>query len=151
MLERQKTRREVQAIQDRGEAMISVIVPGGQVCIPADTFARLDEWARWARDRFGKLDPHGRCLSVEGRHIAEYPDSDRYVALPVDTFAALAVEKIVVAPTFPRSNHLLLKLHFIAQHRPRRIAHACGFHYSEYGTELRRSVLMLRNNLRRKD
>lgn len=152
MRQGQTTRYEVQPVQGcferGGEAMISVIVPGGQVSIPEAAYLRLDEWARWARDRFGILDPQGRCLSVEGRHISRYEDKEQHVAMPVDAFAALAIEKIVIARTFPRNNHLLLKLHFVTKNRPRHIANACGFHFSHYGDELRRSVLMVRNNLR---
>lgn len=139
--------REEQIIQQRGEMMISVIVPCGQVSLPADTFAMVDEWARWARPRLS-LEKHGRCASAEGRYDAVYPDAARGVSIQTDLPAVLAVERVVCTKLPVFSREVVLR-HFVRRELPTAIARVLGIHRARYGAELRRAVLMIKNNLTR--
>lgn len=125
--------------------MISIYVPYGQISVPANVYARLDEWARHERVRSG-LDSHGRCASAEGRYDATYPDSDRSaVSISFDLSSVMAVVRAWGMIAIP--NRMLLKRHFICLERPVAIARALGIHRAQYGHELKRSILMVRNNL----
>ena len=69
----------------------------------ADTHARLQNWARWARDRPAVV----RCFSLEGRYRPELLRGDeeqerRQASVPVDVRDALLVYRAVnVAHGFP--------------------------------------------------
>lgn len=147
MLERQKTRIEVQAVQAIGsKSMIALFIPYGQISVPAETYARLDEWARWARPRQG-LDAHGRCASAEGRYDSVYPDAARgTTTVPLDLPAVLAVER-VVCTKLPSLSREIIRRHFVCCDIPQAIARALGIHRTQYGNELKRSVLMVKNRL----
>jgi hypothetical protein len=151
MLERQTTRREVQTVQRDfdcgGEAMIAIYVQYGQISVSAAVYARLDEWARWARPRMG-FDVHGRCSSAEGNYVAAYPDADRGAcAIQPDLPAVLAVERVVCNPMFPRVPREIIRRHFIVREVPKDIARALGINGHRYGDELKRSILMIKNRL----
>lgn len=150
MLERQTTRQQVQPVQvnfDHGEAMIAVIVPGGQVSVPAVVLARIEEWARWVRVR-SSLDPRGHCRSIEWKFESPYPDRERgVVAVEHDLPAVLAVERVVCR--LPRLEHDLAKLHFVVRAAPKDIAIRLSIRRDGYGYELKRAVLMIRNSLTR--
>lgn len=151
MLERQTIRREVQSVQGGfgcgGEVMISIVVPYGHVSVPAAIFTRIDDWARWVRPRSG-LDTHGHCASAEGNYISAYRDTEQgtFSAQP-DLPAVLAVERVVCHPMFPRVPREIIRRHFIARATPKDIARALGVHGHQYGNELKRSILMIRNRL----
>jgi hypothetical protein len=151
MIEMQNTSHQVQSVQanfDRAEAMVSVFVPYGSICVPAQTFARLDEWAGWVRVRMS-LDSHGRCASAEGRYDSAYPDAERgMVAIEHDLVSVLAVER-VVCTRLPLQSREIIKRHFVLRDVPQSIARSMGIHRAQYGNELKRSVLMVRNNLTR--
>ena len=151
MLERQKTRREVQTVSSGfgcGEAMISIYVPYGTVSVPAAIYARLDEWARWARPRIG-LDSHGCCASAEGRFVSRHPDAERGAcAIEHDLTAVLAVERVVCTRLPPVSKKIIVR-HFVLLNTPQAIALSLGIHKARYGDEIKRAVLMVKNNLTR--
>jgi hypothetical protein len=129
------------------EAMMLIYLPTGVVSVPAETFSRLDEWGNWARPRFG-IEAHGTCASAEGRYESQYPDDGRKNGLQPDLQAVLAVER-VVCTKLPRLPRELIRRHFVFRSTPKIIVHSLGIHYSKLGDELRRSVLMVRNNLTR--
>lgn len=131
-----------------GEAMTSIFLPFGVISVPADAFDRLDEWSRWARPRIG-LDSHGCCASAEGRYDSVYPDDSRGGReLEVDLHAVLAVER-VVCNRLPVVSREIIKRHFVLRDMPLAVARALGIHRAKYGHELKRSVLMVKNNLTR--
>jgi hypothetical protein len=125
------------------EAMVSIYVLGGSISVPADAAARLEEWANWSRDKPSQ----GRCASAEGRYDSEYPDASRAgVAGKTDLKRILAVEKII-GTRLPRIRREIIKRHFVYREEPRAVSRALCIHRSKYGCELRRSVLMVKNNL----
>lgn len=148
MLERQKIRREVQAIQDRteGREMITLLVPYGQIRCPAETIMRISDWARWARPRMG-LDAHGRCASAEGRYESEYPDAERNIRLEIDLNAVLQVERVVTR--LPKKSKDIVVSHFVRGDAPLAIAARLAIAKARYGDDLKRSILMIKNNLTR--
>lgn len=150
MRQGQATWCEVQAVQGGfergGEAMIAIYVPFGQISVPAAVYARLDEWARWARPRAG-IDANGHCCSAEGRFVSTYPDAERGVAIQPDLPAVLAVERVVCNPMFPRVPREIIRRHFIVRAVPKDIARALGINGHRYGDELKRSILMIKNRL----
>jgi len=126
------------------EEVVTVFVPYGQVVLPAETVQRLDEWGRW--NRVGSLEPHGRCASAEGRFDPRYPDEKRSTSLAVDLRTVLAVERVVTT-RLPQLDRSLLKRHFVNKAPPLQVARALGINRARYGQELKRAVLMVRNNL----
>lgn len=126
--------------------MIAIYVPYGTVSVPAAVYSRLDEWARWARPRIG-LDSHGNCASAEGRFVSRFPgnESDSGV-IQYDLLSVLAVER-VVCTRLPQVSKKIIVRHFVLLNTPQAIARKLGIHRDRYGDELRRAVLMVRNNL----
>ena len=130
--------------------MVVVVVPFGEVSLPLVVDEMLREWARcyWVKR---SLESHGRCRSLEGRHVSRHPDEKAVAVMPVDVLLAARVEKIVANPNFPRKNHLFLKCHYVLRQNPRATAKDCSVHLRHYGDELKRSVLMVQNNLLRRN
>lgn len=151
MLEKQKTRHEVQTVSSGfggGEAMIAIYVPYGTVSVPEAVYSRIDEWARWARPRIG-IDPRGCCASAEGRFVSTYPDAERCANIVQhDLDSVLAVERIV-CNRLPKIAQKLIVRHFVNLHAPQAIARSLGIHRTRYGDEIRRAILMVKNNLTR--
>lgn len=126
---------------------ITLLVPFGHVCCPADAVVRVADWARWARPRLG-LDSRGRCASAEGRYVSEYPDDERNVRFEVDLQAVLQVERIV-STKLPKLHKEIIIRHFVKQDSPTVIACSLAVPKVRYGDELKRGVLMIRNLLTR--
>ena len=150
MLERQTTRREVQAVQtnfDYGEAMTEINVVYGKIFVPAELAIKIFDWARWVRVNKG-LDSHGRCASAEGRYVSTYHDvdSNTYVAQP-DLRVVLAVERTVCNPMFPAKPREIIRRQFVGRAEPKDIARELGIHGHQYGDELKRSIVMIKNRL----
>ncbi len=148
MLERQKTRREVQTLQDRTEewGAITLLVPYGLIRCPAETIMRISDWARWARPRLG-LDAHGRCASAEGRYESGYPDAERNIRLEVDLNAVLQVERVVTR--LQKKSKDIVVSHFVKGDEPFAIAFRLAIPKARYGYYLKKSILMIKNNLTR--
>lgn len=129
-----------------GEAMVAIYVPNGRISVPAEAVARIEEWANWARPRVS-IDSHGRCASAEGRYDSEYPDAARTGSgIKYDLQAVLGVER-VVCTKLPRVHREIIRRHFVFRHDPKIVSMALSVHRSQYGHELKRSVLMVKNNL----
>lgn len=130
------------------EKMILVIVPYGEVYVPAATHARLEAWARWVRVP-GSLDPRGHCRSIEWKHDSRYPEQERGTPAPDHNLReVLAVER-VVCTRLPGRSRDIVRRHFVFLAPPQATARALGIHRVQYGNELRRSVLMVKNCLTR--
>jgi hypothetical protein len=144
MLERQTTRREVQTVS--GNSMMTLLVPFGQIRCPAETLNRITEWARWASAR-ASLDAHGRCASAEGRYLSEYPDAGRGVKFEVNLQEVMQIERIVVR--LPPKYKSLVVGHFVKRDSPILIAARLAIAKARYGDDLKKSILMVKNNLTR--
>ena len=129
------------------EAMICIYFPYGPVSVPAAVYSRLDEWARWVRPRVG-FDSHGRCASAEGRFVSRYPGEQQSEINAFDLCAVLDVEK-AVCNKLPKSHRKIVYQHFVLRNAPQKIARALGIHRANYGKELKRAILMVKNNLTR--
>lgn len=128
--------------------VVTIQVPYGEIAVPAQTVARLEEWARWARPRMG-MSSHGHCASAEGRFVSVYPDADRNHAIQPDLPAVLAVERVVCNPLFPRMPREIIRRHFVLCAAPLDITRALGIRRCSYGHELQRSIKMIKNRLTR--
>lgn len=128
-----------------GEELIAIYVPNGRISVPAQAVQRIEDWANWARPKLC-VDSHGRCASAEGRYESEYPDAGRNKPIKQDLQAVLAVERIV-STKLPRIYREIVRRHFVFKHDARVITAHLSIHRSQYGLELKRSVLMVKNNL----
>jgi hypothetical protein len=125
----------------RGEAMTTIYVPSGLISVPTEAVERVENWAIWVRPRLG-LDSHERCASAEGR----YESSGGGSVSRCDLQAVLAVERIV-SMKLTRTYRELIRRHFVFKHDARAITVHLSIHRSQYGLELKRAVLMVKNNL----
>lgn len=125
-----------------GEELIAIYVPNGRISVPAQAVQRIEDWANWLRPRIS----YGRCASAEGRYDSEYPDNERSGGARHDLQAILAVER-VVSTKLPRTYREIVRRHFVFRHEPKIITAHLSIHRSQYGLELKRSVLMVKNNL----
>ena len=127
------------------EAMILVNIPFGQISLPANTVERLEQWGHWLCPLGGGADR--RCASAEGKYDSRYPDERRgLLVVEIDLHAVLAVER-VICTKLPRRAKEILQLKFAWRKRDRDIIQMLSIFRPEYGDELRRAVLMVRNNL----
>lgn len=126
------------------EAMIFINTPCGQISLPANTVERLEQWGHWLCPLRGGV---GRCASAEGKYDSRYPDAKRRLQpIEIDLQAVLAVERVVTTK-IPKRAKEILKRKFIWRQKDAVIIRAMGIFIPKYGHELRRSVLMVRNNL----
>ena len=124
--------------------MITVYIFGEILCLPAITMQRLEAWANWVRT---KLPPPRRCASAEGRYDSEYPDIERNgFGVWYDLNEVLAVER-VVCRRLPHKHREIVQHYFVLRERPEKISRVVSIHRHELPRELRRSVLMIKNNL----
>jgi hypothetical protein len=126
------------------EAMIFVNVPAGQISLPADTVYKLEQWGRWVCPQTGCC---GRCASAEGKYDSRYPDERRGIlASEIDLQVVIAVER-VICTKLPRRAKEIIKRKFAWREKDTDIIRFLGIFRPKYGHELRRAVLMVRNNL----
>ena len=124
---------------------ITIFVPFGVICVPAQTIARIEGWARWVRPGMG-LDPHGRCASIEGRYVSQFPEGKDSASTPLDLLAVLDVEQ-VVSTKLPKVGRDIVRQYFVRGYTPHAIARNIGIHRADFGAELKRSIHMIKNNL----
>ena len=124
---------------------ITIFVPFGVICVPAQTVARIEEWARWARPSTTD-DAHGRCASIEGRYVSAYPEGEASASAQFDLLAVWEVEHIV-STKLPRVYKDIIRRYFVSKHSPQAIARHVGIHRADFGAELKRSIHMIKNNL----
>ena len=120
----------------------------------AGTYARLDNWGRWAREHATP----GRAESIEGRYRAKWGNNVAEADTPtaggstpaVDPFDAQIVGKCLAPATgFPVGAFALLKGRFYYRSNPQVIARHMRMHVAAYPLALTRALLMARNRLTR--
>lgn len=123
--------------------MTTIYVPNGTISVPSDAVDRLEEWAHWS----SPIGSGGRCASAEGRYDAVYPDENRGKNRTIFNInAVLAVERIVNT-RLPKLYSEIVRRHFVWRDDPRMVARKLGINRYHYGGELKRSILMVKNNL----
>ena len=112
-----------------------------------DTYTRLENWARWSRDRIKR----GHCRSIEYRYIPERVEDDeaRVPRIEWDSLDAVALHSVICE--IPEKSRWLLHLfilHRIEEYKIRRIL---GIKRTEVVEKYRDAIRMVRNRARRLD
>lgn len=116
--------------------------------IPEDlieTYARLENWARWSRDRIRR----GHCRSIEYRYIPERveDDDDRVPRIEWDSLDANALHSVVCQ--IPEKSRWILHMHIIHQIEEYKIRQILGIHRTKFVGEYHDALRMVRNRARR--
>jgi hypothetical protein len=109
------------------------------------THERLLNWGQWATERRGG--GGGQVRSLEGRYRADPARPGAAGTARVDAREALAIERVVGDPGFPRSAAAMLRHQYVVGMDVRVSARVLGTPWTSYGAEFERAVTMAGNRL----
>lgn len=122
---------------------VTLLVGPGEVRVDARVHETLSNWGAWQQSRSGEAGR--RAGSAEGR-FRQAPAGPAG-AVRVDAARALSVERVVAAPTFPKTAATMLRHHYVYGANWRATSRALGVHWSQYGSEFRKAVTIARNRM----